>query len=111
MKLLSRNPFLIVLLLIAEYEPIVARYYATENSPIKPYSVDTISTGRIISRNTQNSITIAHWNGGASYLADSQKEIEKLQEIKLLLKQHKIDIMGISEANIKWEINEANYHI
>ena len=56
-------------------------------------------------------ITIAHWNGGSSFLAKSDRGREKLNEIENFLKEKKIDILGVSEANLDSTIPECEYKI
>ena len=57
--------------------------------------------------NTKKSITIGHWNGGPSYLGNSVKGREKLEAIRIFLEEHKIDILGVSEANIDMNIDPS----
>ena len=66
---------------------------------------------RIINGNGRDTITIAHWNGGGSYLCLSDRGKEKMENIKLLLSDHKFDILGISEANLSSKVNSSLYHI
>ena len=58
---------------------------------------------KALNGNIKNSITLAHWNGGSSFLGKSEKGREKLQEIKDILRDNNIDILGISEANLDSE--------
>ena len=64
-----------------------------------------------VNGNREHSVTIAHWNGGASQLGKSSKGIEKLEQLKLILSNNKIDIPGISEANLKNDLDPCNYRI
>ena len=66
---------------------------------------------RMINGNGRDTITIAHWNGGGSYLCLSDRGKEKMENIKLLLSEHKFDILGISEANLSSKVNSSLYHI
>ena len=47
-----------------------------------------------------NTLEIGHLNAGSSYLGSSNKGKDKLNQIKYLLEKYKLDILGISEANI-----------
>ena len=66
---------------------------------------------RMVNGNHKNTITIAHWNGGSSFLSKSEKGWEKLNEIENYLCNHKIDILGVSEANLDTKIPEYEYKI
>ena len=44
-------------------------------------------------------------------LEKSSKGIEKLEQVKLILSNNKIDILGISEANLKNDLDPCNYRI
>ena len=61
--------------------------------------------------NTKNSLNVAHWNGGSSYLAKSSKGKEKMEHIKFLLNKYNIDVFGISEANLHNSVDEFEYKI
>ena len=63
---------------------------------------------KVLNGNIKNTITIAHWNGGSSSLGKSEKGKEKLLEVENLLTNHKIDILGLSEANLDDELDEYN---
>ena len=66
---------------------------------------------RMVNGNRKNTIKIGHWNGGSSFLSKSEKGREKLNEIENYLLNHKIDILGISEANLDTNIPEYEYKI
>ena len=57
--------------------------------------------------NTKKNITIGHWNGGPSYLGNSLRGKDKLEAIRIILEDHKIDILGVSEANIDTNIDQS----
>ena len=61
--------------------------------------------------NIKQSINIGHWNGGSSYLGKSDRGIEKLNEIEHYLISNKLDILGISEANLDIQLDESAYLI
>ena len=61
--------------------------------------------------NRGHSVTIAHWNGGSSQIGKSAKGIEKLEQIKQILGRNKIDILGISEANLIKDLDPCKYRI
>ena len=58
-----------------------------------------------------NTLTVAHLNAGSSYLGRSNKGKDKLNQIKYLLENHKIDVLGISEANIESSLNNYEFDI
>ena len=66
---------------------------------------------RIINGNGKETLTISHWNGGGSYLGMSDRGKEKLRNIKFLLSEYKMDIFGVSEANVSSLLSESEYHI
>ena len=66
---------------------------------------------RMVNGNHKNTITIGHWNGGSSFLSKSEKGREKLNEIENYLYNQKIDILGVSEANLDRNIPEYEYKI
>ena len=41
----------------------------------------------------------------------SERGKEKFENIKLLLSEHKLDILGISEANLSSQVSSSLYHI
>ena len=61
--------------------------------------------------NGKNSLILAHLNAGAGYLGKSSKGKEKLVHIENFLQAHKIDIIGISEANLGSEISDHEVKI
>ena len=60
--------------------------------------------------NKSNILNVAHWNGGGSFLAKSERGKEKLEHISHYLNTYKID-MGISESNIDSDLYECEYQI
>lgn len=75
------------------------------------YSLDWNKLMKITNGNKEHTVTIGHWNGGSSQLGKSAKGIEKLEQIKQILGNNKIDILGISEANLKQDLDPSNYRI
>ena len=65
----------------------------------------------IINGNIRNSLKLAHWNGGPSYLGRQGRGMDKLETIKEILFLYKIDVLGISEANIETDIENSCIHI
>ena len=61
--------------------------------------------------NHRNVLNIAEWNGGSSYLGQSNRGKEKLENIKHIIKTYDIDIIGIPEANIEESTLEAELQI
>ena len=59
--------------------------------------------------NHRNVLNIAEWNGGSSYLSQSNRGKEKLENIKHIIKTYDIDILGIPEANILKALWKQNY--
>ena len=66
---------------------------------------------RMTNGNGKETLTISHWNGGGSYLGMSDRGKEKLRNIKFLLSEYKMDIFGVSEANVSSLLSESEYHI
>ena len=67
---------------------------------------------RAINGNSKkNTVTLAHWNASSSFLGKSERGREKLREIENYLHQHKIDILGVSEANLDNTLGEYEYKI
>ena len=64
-----------------------------------------------MSRDLRNSVKLGHWNGGPSYFGRQGREVEKLETIKEILLLHKLDVLGISEANIEKSMEETSLHI
>ena len=64
---------------------------------------------RALNGNIKNTLTLAHWNRGSSFLGKSDRGIEKLQEIENFLLNNKIDVLGLSEANLDSELEEYNF--
>ena len=57
--------------------------------------------------NNRDTLNIAHWNAGSSYLGRSLRGVEKVLQIEVLLKKYNVDILGISEAN--WDCSFNSY--
>ena len=74
-------------------------------------TLDVNGVMKAINGNTKNSITLAHWNGGGSFLGKSLRGKEKLQDIKNILTCNNIDVLGVSEANLDSNLEEYNYKI
>ena len=66
---------------------------------------------RMTNGNGKDTITISHWNGRSSYLGMSERDKEKLMNIKYLLSEYKINILGLSKANLSPRLCESEYHI
>ena len=66
---------------------------------------------KITNGNKGSTITIGHWNGGSSQLGKSARGIEKLEQIKHILGNNNIDILGITEANLQMDLDPCNYRI
>ena len=109
--------FIIVLLILfscSQYFDISVRPYICEIPPLN--ITMNIYTNwnlfmRMVNSNGRDTIMIAYWNGGGSYLCLSERGKEKLENIKLHLSEHKLDILGISEANLSSQVNSSLYHI
>ena len=88
-------------------------YYSVRYNMCKglAYSLDWNKYMKITNGNKEPTITIGHWNGGSSQLGKSAKGIEKLEQIKHILGNNKIDILGISEANLKQDLDPCHYRI
>ena len=65
----------------------------------------------MINGNVRNSLKLAHWNGGPSYLGKQGRGMDKLETIKEILFLYKIDILGISEANIEKDVENSYINI
>ena len=66
---------------------------------------------KALNGNIKNTLTIAHWNGGSSFLGKSEKGREKVSEVENLLVSNKIDVLGLSEANLDAELDDYNFKI
>ena len=73
--------------------------------------IDWNSYMKAINGNIKNTISIAHWNGGSSFLGKSEKGREKLNEVENFPVENKLDVLGLSEANLDSEVQEYNYKI
>ena len=51
-------------------------------------------------------LTFVHFNEGSSLLAASNIWMAKLENIKFLITKYKIDLFGVSEANLGREIED-----
>ena len=56
-------------------------------------------------------IKLAHWNRGSSHLGTSNLGKAKLENIKFLLSKHKLDVLGVSEANIERGTQDHEYRV
>ena len=61
--------------------------------------------------NIKNNISIGHWNWGSSFLGKSDKGREKLTEVENILTKFKLDVLGLSEANLDIDLQNYNYQI
>ena len=66
---------------------------------------------KIVNGNRDSTITLGHWNGGRSQLGKSAKGLEKLEQIKIILEKYKIDVVGITEANLLQDLDPCFYKI
>ena len=66
---------------------------------------------RALNGKIKNIVTLAHWNGGSSFLAKCERGKEKLREIENYLLLHKIDVLGVSEANLYDNVPLHEYNI
>ena len=66
---------------------------------------------KMVNGNKELTITIGHWNGGSSCLGRSVRGLHKLEQIKFILGKYKIDILGISEANLLHDLDPCHYRI
>ena len=74
------------------------------------FNANAKSVGTINGK-SKNSVTIAHWNGGSSFLAKSDRGREKLTEIENYLRLNEIDVLGVSEVNLDATPAEYDYKI
>ena len=71
------------------------------------YNFDWNKHMKMVYRNKELTITIGHWNGGSSHLGRSVRGLHKLEQIKFILGKYKVDVMGISEANLLYDLDYA----
>ena len=75
------------------------------------YKFDWNAHMKMVNGNKNSTITLGHWNGGSSHLGKSDKGLHKLEQIKFILKEYNVDILGISEANLHHDLDLCHYRI
>ena len=73
------------------------------------YKFDWNKYMKIVNGNRESTITLGHWIGGSSHLGKSVRGLHKLEQIKFILDKYKIDILGISEANLDHKLDPCYY--